>query len=277
MPSRFDPVTTTDRPVREPGVASFAMLLRLEAKTTLGIRHLAMLVLVSLLGILLAFWLPLFPESIFRFFVRVFHLSNWAEIVFANDLTGLFFFVYWIGVFDVLTIVVVPREERYLDILLSKPLSRRAYMLAKLLPVMAKATGIGVIAAAFHWAGLVAARLPYDPLAFFGAVSITIGWAVLLIGLVNLIVLDARDSYTAVLIAFVPMFVSMFPGMISMYRPDIFDGRPTLKDTIVFPMNLIWHKGLSGHWGAVLASLMLALAISLAGVAGRSIERRDVV
>ncbi len=78
------------------------------------------------MGVLLAFWLPLFPGSVFRFFQRVFGLLGWPEVVFASDLTGLFFFLYWVGVFDVLRAYVAPAEERYLDILLSKPLSRRA-------------------------------------------------------------------------------------------------------------------------------------------------------
>ena len=58
--------------------------------------------------VVLAFWLPTFPASIYRFFQRVFDLPGWAEIVVANDLAGLFFFAYWIAVFDVLTIYIVP-------------------------------------------------------------------------------------------------------------------------------------------------------------------------
>ena len=54
----------------------------------------------------------------------------------ANDLAGLFFFVYWIGVFDVLAVYVVPLEQRQLDLFLSKPLTRRQYLLARLAPVV---------------------------------------------------------------------------------------------------------------------------------------------
>ncbi len=274
-PSSESATAGSPSPSQPQARASFVAFLRLESRTALGVRHLAMLVFLSLLG-LLAFWLPRFPASVFRFFHRVFHLPDWAGIVFANELTGLFFFIYWIGVFDVLTIFVVPREERYLDVLLSKPLSRRAYMLAKLLPLMARATGIGLIAAAFHWAGLAAAGLPYDPRAFFGASIATIAWAVLLVALVNVLVLGARDSYTALLVAFVPIIVSMLPGMIYIYRPDAFEGMPLLRDLAVFPLNLVWHKGLAARWGVVLAGLLLAAAACLAALAGRRIERREV-
>ena len=78
------------------------------------------------MGVVLAFWLPGFPESVHRFFQRIFQLNEWPEIVVANDLAGLFFFTYWVAVFDVLAVYIVPLEERYLDLYLSKPLRRRA-------------------------------------------------------------------------------------------------------------------------------------------------------
>jgi hypothetical protein len=114
------------------------------------------------MGVLLAFWMPTLPESLSRFFARVMGLEGWPALVVANDFTGLFCFVYWLGVFAVLTIYVVPLEERYLDVLLSKPLRRRAYMAAKLLPIMLVTTAIGVITAAVHWLALPAAGLAYD-------------------------------------------------------------------------------------------------------------------
>src|SRR5262245_7108774 len=113
------------------------VLLAAEVRRTLGPRHLVALVAVTGMGVLLAIWLPMFPESVLRFFQRVFGLPGWPEIVFANALTGLFFFIYWLSVFDALSIYVLPYEERTLDLLLSKPVTRRAYMLARLIPIMA--------------------------------------------------------------------------------------------------------------------------------------------
>src|SRR5690606_36311127 len=127
-------------------------------------------------------------------------------------------------------------------------LRRSFYMLGRLLPVIARATGLGAVAAAFHWAGLAAAGLPYDPSQFFGASAVAIAWAVLLVALVNLLVLDARDSYTALLIASVPMMGSMLPGMLYAYRPDVFEGMPTVRDVVVFPMNLVWFRRLAAPW-----------------------------
>src|SRR3989337_2406400 len=131
------------QPVQSP----FAALLGLELRRAFGRRHAVGLTLIASMGVLLAFWLPGFPESVYLFFQRIFQLPDWPEIVVANDLAGLVFFIYWIGVFDVLAIYVVPLEERYLDLYLSKPLTRRQYMLARLIPLMLTLTALYVLSA----------------------------------------------------------------------------------------------------------------------------------
>jgi hypothetical protein len=258
------------------GETPFVTLLHAEARNVLGPRHAVAAVGLALMGVLLAFWLPRFPESVFRFFARVFGLPGWPEIVFANDLTGLFFFLYWVGVFDVLRVYVVPAEERYLDILLSKPLSRRAYLLAKLVPILLTTAGIGAVAAAVNVAGMAAAGLAYEPRAVAGNSAVVVAWAVLLVALVNLLILGTRDSYTALLIAFVPLYVALLPSMVYLYRPDVFADAPALRDVLVFPMNLVWYPEFAARWGWPLAGLMLGLAALLVALAGSRIERRDV-
>ena len=84
-------------PTRSP----FMARLRIELRRAVRRRHVIGLAVVALMGVLLAFWLPTFPESVHRFFQPIFQLPDWSAIVFANDLTGIMFFVYWIGVFDV--------------------------------------------------------------------------------------------------------------------------------------------------------------------------------
>jgi ABC-type transport system involved in multi-copper enzyme maturation permease subunit len=134
-------------------------------------------------------WMLTLPESLARFFARVLGLEGWPAIVVANDVTELFFVVYWLGVFDLLTFDVVPREEGYLEVLMSKPLTRCAYMAAKLLPILLVTTAIGMITATVHGLALPAAGLTYDPSAYAGAAAVIIGWTVCLIGLVNLLIL----------------------------------------------------------------------------------------
>jgi hypothetical protein len=254
----------------------FTSLLATEMAQCFGWRHAVTLVGLCLMGVLLAFWMPTLPESIYRFFERVMKIEGWPAIIVANNFTGLFFFVYWLGVFDLLRIYVVPFEERYLDILLSKPLTRRAYMAAKFLPILFATIVIGVVTAAVHWLALPAAGLAYDPSGYAGAATVVIGWTVCLITLVNVLILRARDTFAALLIAFIPAMVSMFPGMIYIYRPDVFADAPAVRAAVVFPVNLVWYPEVAIHWGLPLAAFLLCLAAAFIALAGWLMEHRDV-
>ena len=254
----------------------FAGLLRLELRRAFGRRHAVGLTLIALMDVVLAFWLPTFPESVYLFFQRIFQLNGWPEIVVANDLAGLVFFIYWIGVFDVLAIYVVPLEERYLDLYLSKPLTRRQYMLARLIPIMLTLTAMYVISALVHWFALAAAGLNYPVLPYLGASAVVLAWTLCLVGIVNLAILAARETYSAALIAFIPIAVSILPGTIYMYRPDVFEGAPLLRAIFVFPMTLLWHPDLSARWGIPLGALLVCIAIALVAAAGRRMETSDV-
>jgi hypothetical protein len=254
----------------------FKALLRLEFSHALRARHVVALVAISLMGIVLAFWLPGFPESIYRFFQRIFQLHGWPEIVVANDLAGLFFFVYWVGVFDILAIYVAPLEERRLDLYLSKPLTRRAYMLARVVPVMLVVVGLGIVSAMAHWLALVVAGLEYPLRVYLGAATAVLAWTLCLVAIVNVAILFVRDTYSALLVAFIPMAASILPGLIYMYRPDVFEGAPLLRAIVVFPNTLIWHPDFSARWGILLGAFFCCAALALVAAAGKCIEARDV-
>jgi hypothetical protein len=228
------------------------------------------------MGMLLAFCLPTFPENVQLFYQRIFQLPNWPAIVFANDLAGTMFFVYWIGVFDVLTIYIVPLEEGYLDLYLSKPLTRRQYMFARVIPIMLILTVLGAISVLVHGLALVAAGLHYPWLPYLGASAVVVAWTVCLVGIVNLAILSARETYTAALIAFLPIAIAILPSSIYMYRPDLFEGAPLFRAIFVFPTNLLWHPDFSARWGIALATLFFCLTIALIAVSGRWLEARDI-
>jgi hypothetical protein len=238
------------------------------------VRHLAAFLGLSLMSVALAFWLPTFPEGIFRFFVRVLHLRDWPEIVMVNEFAGLIFFLYWIGVADALAIWVVPREEAYLELLLAKPLTRRAYMLVRLAPILLTLLILGAVASAVHWVSMRAAALDYDPRIFAGVAAASVAWAVCLVALANLLIIGAGDSYAALLIAFVPSLAAFIPGMVYVYRPDVYT--PLVRDVLVFPANLVWYPDVGVRWGPPIALAMVAVALGLAALAGWRVERRDV-
>lgn len=256
--------------------AVFASLLRAELARAFGRRHVVVLACMVLMGVVLAFWMPSFPESVFRFFQRVFQLPGWSEIAVANDMAGLFFFVYWIGVFDALTIYVQPQEERRLDLVLSKPLTRAEYLWAKLLPILLMVAALFVIGALAHWLALQAAGLAYPLRALAGANFALLGWTICLVCFVNLCALHVRDTYAALLVAFVPMLVTILPSTIYMYRPDVFEAVPRARDIVVFPLNLVWYPDFSAGWGFALGGLFLVMAACLVATAGWIFKKRDV-
>jgi hypothetical protein len=254
----------------------FAALLRRELGRAFRARHAVALIAISLMGVVLAFWLPGFPESIHRFFQRIFQLHGWPEIVVANDLAGLFFFTYWVGVFDILAIYIVPLEERYLDLYLSKPLRRRAYMLARIAPVMLVIVGLAIVSAMVHFLALRAAGLDYPLRVYLGAAAAVIAWTLCLVAIVNVAILFVRDTYAALLVAFIPMAASILPGLIYMYRPDVFEDAPLLRAIAVFPNTLIWHPDFSARWGLALAAVFCCAALILVAAAGRCLDARDI-
>jgi hypothetical protein len=254
----------------------FAAVLRHDLGRAFRARHAVAVIAISLMGVVLAFWLPGFPDSVQRFFQRIFQLNGWPEIIVANDLAGLFFFSYWVGVFDILAIYIVPLEERYLDLYLSKALRPRAYMLARIAPIMLLVAGLSLVSAMVHWLALRAAGFDYSLPVYVGAATAVIAWTLLLVAIVNLVILFVRDAYSALLVAFIPMAISILPGLIYMYRPDVFEHTPLLRAIAVFPSTLIWHPDFSARWGLLLAAAFCCAALGLIAAAGKCIDARDI-
>jgi ABC-2 type transport system permease protein len=253
---------------------SFTTFLLSESLKTFRLRHVLSLICLTLMGVILTFWLPAFPESVFRFFSRVLDLPSWPQIIVANFLAGLLFFIFWIGVADVLAILVTPREQRYLDILLAKPLKRREYMLARLLPIMCVLLFIGVIASIVQWVSMSVSRFSYPPDAYAGAAAVTIAWAVFLVTTANLLIMRSRDTFTALMLAFILSMLSIFPGMFYIYRPDIYSA--AARNFLVFPVNLIWFADVAVSWGWLIAVALVAVALLLASGAGLIAEKQEL-
>ena len=70
---------------------SFKTFLLSESLKAFRVRHVLSLMGLALMGVILTFWLPSFPESVFRFFSRVLDLQSWPQIIIAKFLAGLLF------------------------------------------------------------------------------------------------------------------------------------------------------------------------------------------
>ena len=126
-------------------------------------------------------------------------------------------------------------KRRRLDLLFVEPLTRAEHLWAKLVPILILVIALFTIGALAHWLALRAAGLAYPIRALAGANFALLGWTILLVCLVNLGVMWARDTYTALLIAFVPVAVTILPGTIYMYRPDIFEAHHACGKSSCFP------------------------------------------
>ena len=253
---------------------SFKTFLLSESLKAFRVRHVLSLMGLALMGVILTFWLPSFPESVFRFFSRVLDLPSWPQIIIANFLAGLLFFIFWIGVADVLPIFVIPREQGYLDMLLAKPLKRREYMLARLLPIICVLLFIGVIASLVQWASMSVSPFSYPSDAYAGAAAVTIAWAIFLVVTANLLVMRSRDTFIALMLAFIPSMISIFPGMFYIYRPDIYSA--AARDFLVFPVNLIWFADVTVTWGSIITVALVAVTLLLAFAAGLIAEKQEL-
>lgn len=259
-----------------PAGLPFSRLLRLEAEHAIRPAHLTMLVLLCLTGVLVAWWLPMWPQSIYEFFHAILHLDGWPEIVLSNNYTGFIFFLYWFGLIDVLRIYVLPLEGGYLDLLLSKPVPRSSYMLARIIPSFAVIVLVGIISAVVHAVAMMAFGLDLDVGAYAGTIAAILGGVLLLLAVANILLLFVRDSFAALLIGFAVFMTSFTPSIVYLYRPDAYEGAPFLADLLFFPINLLWHPDWATRLGPVIGLCGAATALILALAAGASLQRRDV-
>jgi hypothetical protein len=127
-----------------------------------------------------------------------------------------------------------------------------------------------------HWLALCAAGLDFPLSEFISLAAVVLAWTVLLVSIANIVVLTARDSYTAALLAFLIISASMLPGSVYMYRPDMFADAPLARAVLVFPLTLLWHLEFVARWGVCLAILSTCTAVALIAVSGQNLQQRDV-
>jgi hypothetical protein len=227
----------------------------------------------------LSFLFPSMPEAIYRFFKKVFAMDNWTEIILINDFTGIFFILFWVGVIDLLRVYVLPKEEGYLEILLSKPLGRTQYLFANLLPAFGVIAVIGIILSFFLplKIALINGTADLHPAGVVCGGIVTTAFVLSLLALLNLVFLFAKETYYAVLLAFIVFTLVILPGSIFIYRPDVFQDHTALRDLIIFPGNLLWFSESLPKITPII--LISAIAASLPLLAGSSwrLKRLDIV
>lgn len=232
--------------------------------------------LAGLAMIALCQWLfPRLPAQVNDFLKVAYHLEDLAAVILFNDYAGVYFTTFFAGIFGLLGVVVVPREERQLELLLCKPVPAAEFLAARTWPVLVMTTLVGLVLAL----ACAAATLAYPGASVSPAGALGAGLAMTALVLVQMTALSVlfvriSESMNALLLALAVALVPMVPSAVYLYRPDLFAGRPGLAHATVLA-NLVWFERTLVWLGPAL--LLVALAGAALGVraGGRLLTRSD--
>lgn len=223
--------------------------------------------------------IPLFPDRAILFMKQGFRLHDMAAVLLLNDLMGVYFPTYFLGLAGSLNIVLAAREEHRLEILLAKPVRPSQFVLARALPVLASALAVGVtisaacaVAIAIH-GGPGASVGPAG--AFGGGLALT-ALALVLVAALQIPFTRIRDPFQGLLVASFLFLMTSMPAAVLLYRPDVFNGRDTLLNTFVMT-TLVWHDKTLAWLGPILLVAAIPLSVLLVRAAGAWLERSDGV
>lgn len=212
-------------------------------------------------------WLfPRMPTQVIEFLRIAFRLDDLGGVVLFNDYVAVYFCAFFVGVFGLLGVVVGPREEHQLELLLSKPVPAADFLAARTWPVLAMLTVVGVVLAV----ACALATLPYlgtqgsvSPAGALGAGLAMTAMVLLQITALSVAFIRMAESMNALLLALLVALVPMLPSAVFLYRPDLFVDRPDLAAVTVLA-NLVWYDGTLAWLGPAL--LLLALPFAVVGV-----------
>jgi hypothetical protein len=219
-----------------------------------------------------------FPERVIHFLEQAFRLDGIAAVLLINDVVAAYFATFFVGIIGLLTAVVNAREEAQLELLLAKPIRPRAFLAARVGPVLAGAAAAGLLIA-----GTTALAIrPYlargDQVTAAGALGaglFLVALALVMLAALLILLVRMRDSFHALLVASFVWLAPMIPTATFIYRPDVFDNHPMLRGTIVMA-TLLWHDATSTWLGPLALAAALPLTALCVALAGRVLEKTDV-
>ena len=223
--------------------------------------------------------IPALPEMANALLQKAFHIEGLGAVTLLNDYLAVSMVLFFVGVSQLTRVLVMPREQRQLDVLLSKPLRRGAFLTARAIPVLLSTLALGVVlglacaAAAWQW------RAPGETVTAagaFGSVLVVTSLTLVQLAVLHVVFLFVRDAFQALMVAFVVWMVPLAPASAFIYRPDLFDGDNSVPMLLVTPANLVWMDAQALEAGVImLAAAALACAVLLR-VAGAVMERLDL-
>lgn len=222
--------------------------------------------------------LSLVPERVITFMRLGFLLDDFGSVLLLNDLLAVYLLTFLVGITGALSVVIVAREEHGLELLLAKPVSAMDLVTARSVPVLARMLGTGV--GISLGCGLVTALHPGvgdDAVtasgALGGGLALT-ALALVLVALLMIAFVRLREPFHALLLASFVWLLTTMPAAVLLYRPDAFDGRPALRETVVLA-TLVWNDAALAWLGWVLLLAALPLALGLVRLSGHVLAHMD--
>lgn len=221
--------------------------------------------------------LPLFPDRAIQFMKQGFRLQDMAGVLLLNDLMGVYFPTYFLGLASSMGIVLAAREEHRLEILLAKPVRPSQFVMARALPVLASAIFVGITTSV---ACAVAIALHAEPGASVGPAGALGGGlaltalALVLVAALQIPFVRMRDPFQALLIASFLFLLTSMPAAVLLYRPDVFVGHERILNTFVMT-TLLWHETTMIWLGPVLLVAAIPVSVLCVRLAGALLERSD--
>lgn len=222
--------------------------------------------------------LSLVPERVITFMQLGFLLEDFGSVLLLNDLLAVYMAAFLVGITGALSVVIVAREERGLELLLAKPVSTTDLVTARSVPVLARmlVTGVGISLAC----GLITALHPGvgdDAVSASGALGGGLALTALALVLVALLMISfvrLREPFHALLLASFVWLLTTMPAAVLLYRPDAFDGKPGLREAIVMA-TLVWNDATLAWLGWLLLLGALPLALGLVRISGYVLAQMD--
>ena len=223
--------------------------------------------LVSLLtGIVVVFFtaalIPRLPAAVNAFMERAFLIRGLDAVILVNAYTGIYMLPFFGGVAGLMRALVEPRENRSLEMLLSKPISRRAFLMARVGPVLLASSVVGIVMSLLTGLAVRPFVGEGSTVSVAGAIGsglIFTALAVLLLCVLVGPLLLVRDAFQGLLVAFLLWMLPMIPTVVLLYRPDMYEGRERLRDLLVLGPNLLWFDASVPFLAAI------ALAVACVG------------
>jgi hypothetical protein len=218
---------------------------------------------------------PRLPKVALDVLEKSFAVQGLPALLLLNDYLALYAALFFGGFAELVRAFTAPREERQLELLLSKPIPALLFVVARAVPVLAALWLVGAALGGAMALAILPISSPASATAA-GALGGSIAVAsvtVLLLAALTPLLVRSRDGFEALVIGFTAWVLPALPATVYLYRPDLFEGRAALASALVAPANVVWHDASMLAVAPLITVVCAGLTAVLLNVAGRVLRR----